>query len=228
MSATNRQRAARDRFDFNITPRTLCAAVCTRLPIDTHARILEPSAGTGAWVSALRAGRPAAHIEAIETQARLRPALRDAGADRVWTADFTKWRNRDPAGMGVRLSEEDRPLFDWIVGNPPYAKPSGRVSQRTGKPIMTECVGEHVDRAMRLLRPGGHLAFLLRVAWFAPPSRDALLAKYPVKHLLLLSHRPSFRGGKTDATEYAIFLWERGWRGGSTTIERMGGGPWKD
>jgi hypothetical protein len=76
-----------------------------------------------------------------------------------------------------------------------------------------------VTHALQLLRPGGQLLFLLRLAFLESQGRYQRLYSGGLKPVRVWSlvERPSFTGnGKTDATTYALFLWQKGWREGCT------------
>jgi len=219
MSATNRgaERVRHDTYNTELTDCTKLVNLCLEIP--NEARILEPSAGAGHWIRALRAFRPSTHIEAIEIRPGMKRLHIMSGADMSWEGDFTTWKITDPGGIGIATRGLDH--FDWVVGNPPYARETGRISSKTGKPIMEECVGDHVRAAMRVLRPGGRLAFLLRMGWYAPKARDELFRDHHPFRITVLRERPSFSGnGRTDAASYGLFEWVKGWRG-DTTIRRF-------
>jgi hypothetical protein len=85
---------------------------------------------------------------------------------------------------------------DLVVGNPPYAQAEAHV------------------RAALADAPGGTVAFLLRLGFLAGQARgEGLWRDHPPDRVHVLSRRPSFRGGKTDATEYGWFVWRPGARG---------------
>lgn len=92
-------------------------------------------------------------------------------------ADFLTWKT------GILF-------FDLIVGNPPYSDAQN-----------------HVERALSLLRPGGMVAFLLRLSFLASDKRVQLNTG-PGRTLAPVVPRPSFTGdGDTDMTEYGVFAW---------------------
>jgi hypothetical protein len=88
-----------------------------------------------------------------------------------------------------------------IVSNPPF--------------LLAE---QFVRRALPLVREGGHVAFLLRLSFLAGQRRAAMYEEHPLRYLIPIIPRPSFTpDGKTDASEYAVFVWQRGC-GGPTEI----------
>lgn len=78
--------------------------------------------------------------------------------------------------------------FSWIIGNPPY-----------------QGAEQHVRHALSVSSKG--VAFLLRLAFLEGQSRRALWREHPASEVFVLSRRPSFTGGGTDATAYAFFVW---------------------
>jgi len=79
--------------------------------------------------------------------------------------------------------------YDLIIMNPPY------------KQAM-----EFVQKGLRHTE-SGMLVALLRLPWLASQARAEFHRQRP-SHVLVLPRRPSFTpDGKTDATDYAWFLW---------------------
>ena len=55
------------------------------------------------------------------------------------------------------------------------------------------------------------VAFLLRLGFLASVQRAEFWKQNPPTRVIVLSKRPSFTGdGKTDRSEYAFFVWEKG------------------
>lgn len=52
-------------------------------------------------------------------------------------------------------------------------------------------------------------AVLLRLGFLASRKRRPLWEKHPPSRLVVLSKRPAFINGRTDACDYAWFIWER-------------------
>lgn len=108
--------------------------------------------------------------------------------------DYDSWL----LGDFVRLYQGMWPAFDLVMGNPPFKEAEAFV--RAGLP---------------LLHPQGHMIFLLRLAFLEGQARrDGLFTEHPPKYVWTCSKRPSFtEDGKTNATAFAAFVWQKGWEG---------------
>jgi hypothetical protein len=92
------------------------------------------------------------------------------------------------------LKDHISPFWSLIASNPPY--------------LLAE---EFVRRALGVVCDGGHVAFLLRLSFLAGQKRRALYEQHRLRFLIPITPRPSFTpDGKTDASEYAVFVWRRG------------------
>ena len=120
------------------TPDAVAAQVMDRAKPQIGARVLEPSAGTGALLRALPGVSPfpgqrqtACTVVAVEINANLARSLRESGlAHEVLCTDF------------LQMSRATLGRFDVIVMNPPFER---------GADI------EHIVHAARFLAPGGRL-----------------------------------------------------------------------
>ena len=180
MSATNRG-AKRVESDFYATPIECVNSLIDALPELLYADfILEPSAGNGNILKAIKAKNPdgACHIEAIELREEERENLEEL-ADMVTIGDFLK------------VNTEYR-YYDLIIGNPPYS-----------------LAQEFIDKALELLDYEGRLILLLRLNFFGSKKRFEWWQNKIPSRVYVLSNRPSFTGKGTDATEYAWFIWEK-------------------
>ncbi len=193
----SRARAAADRIpqDGYQTPAPLARAICQRLfqSFAPPGLIVEPSAGTGAFVAAAKATWPDAVLLAVEVEARYRKALERAGAagGNVTIGDWVTVASRlfahlQPAALPPRL----------VVGNPPYRQAQA-----------------HIEAALEWLRPGDLLAFLLRLNFLGSRHRISFWKRPGLLWVATITPRPSFTGGGTDGTEYALFVWRKGYRG---------------
>lgn len=91
--------------------------------------------------------------------------------------------------------------FDLILGNPPYNDAEA-----------------HVWAALRHLRDGGMVAFLLRLSFLASKQRMRGVCSGPGRAVTPISPRPSFTGTGNDNSEYALFTWTKN----ATTTPTMG------
>lgn len=96
------------------------------------------------------------------------------------------------------LMDGSAPAFDLVVGNPPY-----------------KYAEQFVRQSWKLLEPGGYLVFLLRLNFLEGQGRRfGIWRTHPLKECVVCSKRVSFSGdGKTNATAYGYFIWQKGWRG---------------
>jgi len=90
------------------------------------------------------------------------------------------------------------PARRWhlVLGNPPYGLAQA-----------------FVDKALSLVEPEGSVVFLLRLPFLESISRRDWHLMRPLRDVWVLSRRPSFTGGGTDATAYAWMHWQDGFRG---------------
>ena len=77
-----------------------------------------------------------------------------------------------------------------IITNPPFSK---------AKEFILRC---------KELYPDAEIIMLLRLAFLESRTRYEFWQKYKVNKLYILSKRPSFANGKTDATAYAWFVFD--------------------
>jgi len=200
MSSTGRG-SEREEEDQYFTRYPVALGICEALKgygFEAPRRILEPSAGTGAFVSA---------------------------AAEVWQPDTLLWNDINTSlilpehlsrasglGGGRLISLESDFLLmpsqadcDLVIGNPPYSDAEA-----------------HVRKAITMIHDEGAVAFLLRVNFLAGIARTAgLWAEHPPDFVCPLDKRPQFvdgyrinkKGKKvkkgTDSCEYAVFIWRK-------------------
>lgn len=106
---------------------------------------------------------------------------------------------RDFFDLGLRNVE-------LVLGNPPWS-----------------LADEFVAKALEVVKPGGHVAFLLRTSfWHGQGRVDALHGKTPPKWWLPLRERWSYSGdGKTDSVDSSVFIWQRGHDAGTTVLPHL-------
>lgn len=178
-----RKRAERRELDAYMTPAWAVRAFLASELIPTKdVTILEPACGDGSILRELvRAGFAESDLFATELDPLVAEQTRKRfPAARVFTTDFLK--------LPVRYNG----AFDLVITNPPYAS-----------------AFDFLKRAFELVRPGGRVAFLLRLNFLASQKR-AKWMKANTPDVRVLPRRPSFTGGGTDATEYAWMVWRPG------------------
>lgn len=127
-----------------------------------------------------------------------------AGAGAFMDAAATSWPTARVAGVDIEprrtsiargnfLSTECAPAeCALVLGNPPYIEAEA-----------------FVRRALDVVAPGGHVAFLLRAGFLHGKKRGAWVQKH-LRLYIPLAERPSFTDdGRTDASEYSVFVWRR-------------------
>ncbi|EAA5258648.1 class I SAM-dependent methyltransferase [Salmonella enterica subsp. enterica] len=112
-----------------VTPEPVCQQLSDLAELNDSDRILEPEAGTGAILRAIRAAAPRARCDAVELNAELACHLRAAfpGVN-VWCGDFLDWQPES--------------LYSKILMNPPF---------QHAQDI------RHIQHALTLLESGGIL-----------------------------------------------------------------------
>jgi hypothetical protein len=182
--------------DFYPTPNDLAVAICKRLSKvlpNGHFDVIEPSAGAGAFVRPLRELWGLQPLIAIDINPNVQ-ALRDAGADDVFKADWVSW---------AQTYKVDGPTL--VVGNPPFS-----------------LAQEHISAGLDYLLPGSHICFLLKMNFFGGKERELTFWRQgQLRYFIPILGRPSFvKGAKssTDFNEYGCFIWEVGYTG-KPTIE---------
>lgn len=178
--------AGRRTNDAYFTAPALAEHLVSRLQRDDWWRggsVLEPSAGRGAFVRAVRRLSPVPELVHANDMDPIRvQELRETvEADVLTQQDF------------LALPEAH---FDLVIGNPPYA-----MAQK------------HTEKALAMRSRFGIVAFLLRLGFLESQERMPFWAEHPPSKVFVLSERPSFTGGGTDNSAYGFFLWAPWHRG---------------
>lgn len=121
-------------FQLFQTPAELARRLVDTLDLKPGARVLEPSAGLGRILDALKS-HGAAEVVAVEIAASCAGELfkQDRPGVRILQRDF------------LALTPEETGLFDYVAMNPPFHM---RADVR------------HIEHALRFLKPGGRCAAL--------------------------------------------------------------------
>lgn len=190
--------------DQYFTPDTLALATCRKLStaIGAPDLVVEPSAGTGAYVRAARSTWPDAHIIAVDRHATIN-ALAVPGDGEVRE---TTWEdgNAAPRMRDRGAAPETRRIL--IVGNPPFSLAEEHVT------IALDRVGHKMEIVPR----PRFVSFLLRASFLATQDRvDSLhLALGGLRYVWHLRERPGFTpDGRADSAEYCVCTWQAGYRG---------------
>lgn len=194
MSATNRSNVRR-RDDYYVTPSWATEALLDHVPL--CAPILEPACGDGAIlrVLAARGYKPLMGVEIDRERANIADTA-DLGL--ILWGDYLDMGAED-LGYGKDATAE---LWyglapTTVITNPPYS-----------------LAEEFVRHSLEIVQPGGRVIMLLRLSFLESLRRVSLFAQGSgFRGVHVLSKRPSFTGGGSDAAAYAWIEWERGYLG---------------
>jgi predicted RNA methylase len=139
---------AKKLFQFFETPDALADEVVKRAEIKNKSdlRILEPSAGTGQLIRALKRAGVTAFTQAIEIHPAHLSKLHGVVTD-ACTCDF------------LALTPEAWEPFDYVIMNPPYA----------GQADI-----DHVRHACKFVKPGGRLVAIMSPGWTFRTNRKSV------------------------------------------------------
>lgn len=202
------QKAKRVKHDAYLTTPEVAAAVVEDVLRTVEGRpallrsrevleVLEPSAGEGAFVAALlnaqQVGVSMRHtwVTAVEPREKART--------KIWSQHVPHPQlTLCPATFEAYVRLSPNMFFDLVIGNPPFSRAE-----------------EHIKLARERAR---WVAFLLRLSMLGSQRRASTLWSQPGLYSVRpLARRPAFiRPGKplrSDNSEYAIFLWQRGYQG---------------
>lgn len=144
--------------------------------------VLDVGAGDGRWgiATALMFPQWVSRVDMVDVTDQEFVFEAPPGVEtNYFVEDFLKW--------------EAPRQYDLIVSNPPYF-------------IAEECIRKSWD----LLRPGGMMMFLLRLSFLEGVGRhNGLFNELPMSKVAVCSRRPSFYGNKTNATAFAVYIWEK-------------------
>jgi hypothetical protein len=182
------------------TPIDVARRCVAAMRIEPPRLVVEPSAGAGAFVLAVRDRWPAASIDVYEPDVAApvwmiprREPWQSHDLGETWAPET--WEIGSTSYNGARQP-------DMIIGNPPYKHAE-----------------DHILRALRTVREWGTVAMLLRLGVLEGAGRHKRLwSAHPPSRVLVLPRRPAFEGpggkvGRTDASAYAWVEWIRGHRG---------------
>ena len=204
MSATGRSDVRRG-DDFYATPQWCVHRLLEALPLHDGAW-LEPCAGDGAIIRAVRTSGADPTWTAYEIRPEAEPELR-----RLPGLGKLRCGSRGNFLVAVAERNRDERAFDVVLTNPPFSSAM-----------------EFIEACLPL---ASTVCMLLRLNFLASERRAAFMRATP-PDVYVLPNRPSFTGGGTDATEYCWAVWppERQRSAGSlrvlsTTPTRVRGCP---
>lgn len=93
------------------------------------------------------------------------------------------------------LKFTDKGKYDVIISNPPFS-----------------LAQEFLEKSFEIAGRNTDIIMLLRLAFLESKRRHDFWQKHPLSGLYILSERPSFINGKTDATAYGWFVWRKSCR----------------
>lgn len=126
---------------FFATPEPLAERLANLVPRTGTERILEPSAGDGAIVRALRAVSPRAHVVAVEPD--LLRAARIRGMDELHVQTFQDWLADDPEPVTA------------VVMNPPFTVPGDHLAYLDHVEMALDFLAEHDGGDLLAIVPAG-------------------------------------------------------------------------
>ncbi len=169
---------------FFTPPPVARLALAAVSPLPSHARVLDPMCGDGAFLAAARAAG-ATDLTGVELDGEMAALARRVPSARVVVAD----------ALAPRLPEAERlGTFDLVVGNPPYIR-AGHIDAALRRERadaiaddwpalprdLVDTIARHADlsatcllRALRFVRPGGTLALVVSTALLDADGAGAL------------------------------------------------------
>lgn len=191
--------------EFYPTPPELAYAITSRVAevVGSVNYIVEPSAGSGSFVRALRHTYPHVPMAAVDVRPEARQQCLDAGATGFYQEDWLEH---------LRI-EGGLPDHTLVIGNPPY---------RSGAGPKGDLATSHVLAALAHLPTASHLAFLLPLSHFGGQDRGRRLWARPgLLAWFQLPQRPSFIGDGNANSEYAVFIWRAGFQGRAVLLDPL-------
>jgi hypothetical protein len=181
-----RKKTVRPVDDFYETPADAIDLILPFLPVEAGGLVVDAGSGTGAISARVALRSQAVPIVGVEKDEALIVKARARG---IYNAEFERANFLEwSPSIGIKPT--------LVIMNPPYSRALA-----------------FVEKGLALAGNKGVVAALLRLGWVASKSRAAFHARHR-SDLYPLAKRPSFRSdGKTDASEYAWFVWGPG-RGG--------------
>ena len=185
MKSSKPSRHIRHENDAYYTPDWVTTLVIPFVPelANRTAVVLDPAAGRGDLLKALRAGGAVCGFEALEIDGDAAKAC----------SEHSAWCLQRDALTSEPWASPPNPQPGAVVMNPPFSH-----AERFAR------------RALAEVKHGGTVAAFLRLAFLESEERSAFLREW-APDVRVLWRRPSFTGdGKTDGTAYAWMIWRAG------------------
>lgn len=171
--------AKRVEADFYPTPLSVIEHFLKHHKLNQEGAIYEPSAGNGNFIKAIKDSHYQNELIANELREEEHNNLIQNGADYIYHENFLEGKIPDHN-------------VSTIITNPPFTY---------AKEFISRC---------KELYPNAEIIMLLRLAFLESKRRFDFWQQHPVSKLYILSQRPSFMAnGKSDATAYAWFVWNK-------------------
>ena len=142
------------------------------------------------------------------------PVILDPGAGTGNWGKAVKEFYPDSKLVGIELEEKFSITDDydaWITED--FLISNYNATMVVGNPPLS-LAHEFISNGLDSLLEGGIMMYLLRVAFLNSQKRYKLWKTIPPAEVVISSRRPSFTGdGKTDDTDYALYIWSKGWQG---------------
>lgn len=183
---TNKPLRKRDEHDYYPTPEKLAGVMFDLygqdrfLGTNSYLNMLDPGSGYGVFGKVGREKHPLAHITGVELDTK-KPS--NLAYDTYLYKDY------------LNLSTQHTSNHNLIIGNPPY-----------------KLAEQFIWKSVEFLAFHGVIMFLLRLNFLEGIKRNkGIYTDFKPTSIYVLAERPSFTGNnKTDATAYAIFVWDTG------------------
>ena len=178
ISATNRGSKRVESDNYSTPMKTINTFLDHWYPTN-YMKVLEPSAGCGNICRAIKDRYPDTYIVANEIRKEENVNLTQC-ADEIHNLDFLQFRNN------MNNNEE----YDLIIGNPPFS-----------------LAQEFLEKCFEIASDKTDIVMLLRLAFLESRKRYDFWQNHPVSKVYILSERPCFINGRSDATAYCFMVW---------------------
>lgn len=153
--------------------------------------VLEPCAGDGAIVKAIRRQNFDWFIGAVEINNDFAEALYESNPDSVTIGSF----------LDDKITTTTHGTYDAIITNPPYS-----------------CLDPIIQKSYTFLNPSGKMAMLLRLQHLSGVKRAKLIEALPPTSIHMFGHRPAITNSVADIGGYCWVIWDKPLTTQATTI----------